>query len=277
MYNALKVEQLTKAIKLGSNEANELKNKINNNEVSINTLQNQIRDIAVYDIEPLINVRDRLKEQLSTLSKIAKAKELLDKVDSYERDLGALALLDKFSLQPIDVVVSDKMSRANNIISRLNEQTNLLSRYSELSSIEEIDTSVVSKISNIIEKKNNLDRKVAEAGTLVQVANISEISEVEAMHLDKISKLINSLNQLTAEYSKHDVSECKEVTDTDIKVLGNIEKVIELLNSSNSMKSDLTKVEDYIVQMDDYLKKCGVAVETCPKCGEAVIFDIDKL
>jgi len=59
--------------------------------------------------------------------------------------------------------------------------------------------------------------------------------------------------------------------------LGNIEKVIELLNSSNSMKSDLTKVEDYIVQMDDYLKKCGVAVETCPKCGEAVIFDVDKL
>ena len=277
MYNALKVEQLTKAIKLGSNEANELKNKINNNEVSINTLQNQIRDIAVYDIEPLINVRDRLKEQLSTLSKIAKAKELLDKVDSYERDLGALALLDKFNLQPIDVVVSDKMSRVNNIISRLNEQTNLLSRYSELSSIEEIDASVVSKISNIIEKKNNLDRKVAEAGTLVQVANISEISEVEAMHLDKISKLINSLNQLTTEYAKHDVSECKEVTDTDVKVLGNIEKVIELLNSSNSMKSDLTKVEDYIVQMDDYLKKCGVAVETCPKCGEAVIFDVDKL
>ena len=97
------------------------------------------------------------------------------------------------------------------------------------------------------------------------------------MHLDKISKLINSLNQLTTEYAKHDVSECKEVTDTDVKVLGNIEKVIELVNSNTSMKSDLTKVEDYIVQMDDYLKKCGVAVETCPKCGEAVIFDVDKL
>ena len=25
------------------------------------------------------------------------------------------------------------------------------------------------------------------------------------------------------------------------------------------------------------MKRCGVACETCPKCGETVIFDIDKM
>ena len=34
---------------------------------------------------------------------------------------------------------------------------------------------------------------------------------------------------------------------------------------------------NYVEQVTEYMKSIGVAVESCPKCGEAVIFDIDKM
>ena len=48
--------------------------------------------------------------------------------------------------------------------------------------------------------------------------------------------------------------------------------------SVNAQKNnELTVINDNICKIHDYLKQCGVAVEACPKCGEAVIFDIDAV
>lgn len=277
MYNALKIEQLTKAIKIGSNEVNTLRNIVNNNEVSINTLQNQIRDITIFDLEPLVNVRERLKEQVSTLNKITRAKQMLDQIEQLEVNLGALALLDKFNLQPINIMLADGINKAYNKLNDLVGQNKLLQLYSDIGTAEDINISVASKIYNIIGKYNELDTKISEAGALVHLAEISEISEIEAMHLSKVKNLVENLTAYEDEYKKHNVEYCAEVTDNDINIVSKLVKMSQLIDSQENNNKALNEINDYIVKMDDYLKQCGVAVETCPKCGEAVIFDVDKM
>lgn len=277
MYNALKVEQLTKAIKLGSGEVNTLKSSINNNEASITTLQGQLKSISVVDTEPLINVKQRLIEQVAFLDKIERAKVLLDRVNNCEVQLGALALIDKFKLEDINEVIANKLVSASRLLSRNTETVNLLSNLSELSNLEEIDCSLINRLYNIINKQSVLKDKISEAGTLVQVADISEISEVTVVQLNKAITLIDKLNNLINQSNSIDVENCNEIPQQELNSLTTLLKIESLKEKVETNNTQLKQINDYIVQVQDYLKQCGVAVEICPNCGSDVIIDVDKI
>lgn len=277
MYNALKVEQLTKAIKNGSNEVNALKNEINTNELSIQTLSTQARDIRIVDIEPLKEVRDRIKSQIAILDRIEALKLLVDKVNRCEEQLGALALLDRFKLEPINEVLASKMNNTSRLFNKNLESTNLLSRFSELNNLSEIDTSIINRVSTLIDKKVSLDDKIRRAGSLVHVSELSEISEIVPVHLNKLSTLIYKLKTDTEQLSHIDVSSCNEIEQSLIDSMTKMFKVVHLIEKVKADTEEEKKMTDYVIQVEDYLKQCGVAMESCPKCGEAVIFDIDKL
>ena len=85
MYNALKVEQLTNAIGLGSEEANRLRNNINTNDIAIKTLLDNLRKIKVHDTEAISNIKDRVAGQLHTLDKISRAMEIKGNIKKIER------------------------------------------------------------------------------------------------------------------------------------------------------------------------------------------------
>lgn len=277
MYNALKVEQLTKAIKLGSAEVNALKSSISDNEASITTLQSQLRSISVVDTEPLINVRQSLIEQIALLDKIEKAKVLLDRVNSCEVQLGALALIDKFKLEAISEVIASKLVSTSRLLNRNIETINLLNSLNNLSNLEEIDCSIANKLYNVIYKQHMLDEKIEEAGNLVHIRNISEISEIRVTQLNKVVSLIDKLNRLTEQSKNIDVSSCNEIEQHTIISLDKIQKVASFKEKIYENSNQLQQLNTYIVQVQDYLKQCGVAVETCPNCGSDVIIDIDKL
>lgn len=277
MYNALKVEQLTKAIKLGSAEVNALKSSISDNEASITTLQSQLRSISVVDTEPLINVRQSLTEQIALLDKIEKAKVLLDRVNSCEVQLGALALIDKFKLEAISEVIASKLVSTSRLLNRNSETINLLNSLNNLSNLEEIDCSIANKLYNVIYKQHMLDEKIEEAGNLVHIRNISEISEIRVTQLNKVVSLIDKLNRLTEQSKNIDVSSCNEIEQHTIISLDKIQKVASFKEKIYENSNQLQQLNTYIVQVQDYLKQCGVAVETCPNCGSDVIIDIDKL
>lgn len=277
MYNALKVEQLTKAIKLGSGEVNALKSSISSNEAGITTLQGQLRTINVVDTEPLVNVKQSLIDQMALLDRLEKVKVLLDRVNSCEVQLGALALIDKFKLEVINEVLANKLSNANRLLSRNDETINLLNNLSEISTLEEIDCSVVNRLYNILNKQNVLSSKVTEAGALVQVANIDEISEVTVVQLNKLMTLIDKLNTLNSQSSLIDVSSCSEIDQQTISSLDKLQKIASFKETVDTNGTQLKQINDYIVQVQDYLKQCGVAVETCPNCGSDVIIDMDKI
>ncbi len=277
MYNALKVEQLTKAIKLGSGEVNALKSAINNNDASISTLQNQLKSITVVDTESLINVKDRLTEQMAMLDKLEHAKTLLDRVNQCEIQLGALALIDKFKLGSINEVLANKLASASRLLNRNYEIANLLNKLNSISNLDEIDYSVVNRLYNILNKKEMLAGKIAEAGALVQVSNISEISEITVMQLNKAVSLIDKMSELTKQISAIDVKDCNEIEQHTIDSLDKLQKIEAFKSRIDADTSQLQQINAYIYQVQEYMKQCGVAVETCPNCGSDVIIDIDKI
>lgn len=276
MYNALKVEQLTKAIKIGSAEINELKADINKNDISITTLHTQLRGIHIRDLGSLIMIRDRIKEQLKTLKKLEKIMEVHRHVENLRSQLGAIAVLERFNLQPINELLASRLLQAGTgieNISRLREKSQLLDG---LLGIEEIDTSVYSRLRSMLEKKADLEQKINEAGSYVEIGKINEVSEASAIHLNKVYELINRRNNLEAQQSiLNKVSSLSEITNTE--AVTKLSRIMELNNQIATEKDQYNKIVDYIEQVEVYLKQCGVAVETCPRCGEAVIFDIDKL
>ena len=277
MYNALKVEQLTKAIKLGSGEVNTLKSAISSNDASILTLQGQLKSITVVDTEPLVNVKDRLVEQMAMLDKLERAKVLLDRVNQCEIQLGALALIDKFKLESINEVIANKLVSVSRLLSRNNETVNLLNRITDINNLEEIDYNIINKLYNILSKKEELDSKITEAGALVQLTSISEISEVTVVQLNKVVNLISKLNKLTEQSKAIDVSSCSEIEQHTIESLDKLQKIASFKEQVDTNNNQLQQINAYIVQVQDYLKQCGVAVETCPNCGSDVIIDIDKI
>lgn len=277
MYNALKVEQLTKAIKLGSCEVNALKSAISSNDASMLTLQGQLKSITVVDTEPLVNVKDRLIEQMTMLDKLERAKVLLDRINQCEIQLGALALIDKFKLESINEVIANKLVSVSRLLSRNNETVNLLNRITDINNLEEIDYNIINKLYNILSKKEELDSKITEAWALVQLTSISEISEVTVVQLNKVVNLISKLNKLTEQSKAIDVSSCSEIEQHTIESLDKLQKIASFKEQVDTNNNQLQQINAYIVQVQDYLKQCGVAVETCPNCGSDVIIDIDKI
>lgn len=277
MYNALKVEQLTKAIKLGSTEANTLKAEISRNDASIQTLHGQLRQIKVIDTEPLVSIKDRLIKQLSALDKLEKLKLLINQLEIKQKQLGAMALIDIYGLVTIDEVLASRVNNINRLVSSRNDLVRKRDIFTDLSNIGEIDTSVLEKLEYLSSKRDILNGKKSVAVMLTPVISLSEISESNAIQINKIASLLDRLNTLKNTVTVIDVSGCKAIEQSDIDSLHKAEKVTQLIASVNGKKAELKQYTDYIAQVEAYLKQCGVAVETCSKCGEAVIFDISKL
>lgn len=276
IYNALKVEHLTKAISIGSKEANDYKAKIATNENSIETLNDEIRNISIIDTEQLISVRESIKKQIAQLEKIEKCKNLCNRVKNCSEQIGAIALIDKFELKDINILTASKLNSASKLINSRNEKIKVSQKLSELNSISEIDTLVINKVSKLLNMINNHRELINRAGSLSTINKNSEISESVIIHLSRLSNLLNKKKSFSNGIDYSILNSYNEITNDDINRVSNISKLITLINNDNNNKNMLKQCTDYISQVENYLKSLGVATETCPKCGETIIFDIDK-
>ena len=277
MYNALKVEQLTKAIKAGSSEVNSLKSDINKNEISINTLSSQLKQIKTYDLEPLIEIRNRMTSQISILEKLEKIKELVDRLNKSEEQLGVLALIDIYKLDTLNEILISKLINASRLLNNKSEKINCYNRLNEVNNISEIDISTYTKLDSIKYKIKVLNNKTEEAGSLVHISVLSDISESLVMQIITANNMFNRLKTLEDKVGKLDTSECTEVSQCQLDAVDKLNKIRTYINSVYTKSQELTAINNYVEQVQNYLKQQGVAVETCPKCGEAVIIDIDKI
>ena len=277
MYNALKVEQLTKAIKNGSNEANNIKNEINRNESSIQTLHSQLSGISIIDTEPLIEIRDRLVKQLAVLSKLEKILELKNRLEDCENKLGALALIQIYGLKEISESTANRINNISRLLNNLRTQVNCRERYRELDNIGIIDLSVLERVRKIIDKKNSLMAKIEDTKTYMPVDNLTEISESCVNHINSALTMTARLNELTAKASAIDLSSCSEITDTTISQYDKATKIFNRVQDMINKIAEVAQINAEIYKINEYLKQSGVAVETCPKCGESVVFNINSV
>lgn len=241
LYSALKVDQLTKAIKIGTQEINGLKQEISRNDASVSTLCTQLANIHVYDTTALVDIRNRISKQLELLDKIDKVDKLIEQLNAINSQLGALALLDIYKLEPISESLMSKINNASRLLNSKAEIDDKLSRYADIMSLQEIDLNPYNILLRIQGYEDQLNEKKRQAAILQPISELSEISQAE---IDAISK---------------------------------IDSIIAKQAKIESNDKEISQAHSYIEQIEKYLIQCGVAFETCPRCGEDVLIDLDKL
>lgn len=277
MYDALKVDQLTRAIKLGNAEANSLKQGITNREVSIETMRESLKEITLYDLEHLSAVKDRLKEYIELLNKIEKIKKIKDNIDNMKEELGVLRLINTFGLEPISETTVSKLANVNRLVKTRNELIKSGKILDKIKTLEPIDTALPKKLEAVIDKSNGLREDLGRAGKLIEIDNLEEINITVFNELAKVVRSKEKVEHYKELVMVYDTTSCKPITSEQIEVVNKLNKIIAYKEQMGKDKRNYKAIMDYIKQVDDYLKKLGVAFETCSNCGEDVIIDLDKL
>lgn len=277
MYNALKVEQLTKAIKNGSAEANQLKSRLVDTNTGIRTLEGQLSTFNIVDMEPLISVKERLTAQMSAIDKLEKALKLKKNIEECYAKKGILRLIDTFKLSEIDIAKAANINNAGKVLNNITSVTNLRNSIQDVVNLENIDTSILERLSYMKDKIVELDTKKADAGALVHVSEISEIDESSIIQLSRAKSLISSIQTSKNMANIIDTKDCPEVSENVFSVLERLNKVKDSRDRINQHKTSVQQINTYCDQVLAYLKQCGVAFETCTNCGSDVLIDIDKI
>lgn len=276
MYDALKVDQITRAIKSGSKEVNELKHVIDANENGIQTLTNSLKAVKVYDITSLLNIKARLESELTVINSLEEAAGLVDRIKRAEAELGAIAEIDKAGLQDISELEAVQISDSLSLITKLTRLNKLLSTYSLADTAENIDIPVYQSIIDTYIKKVELDRAIFANESMVRIGEAEEVNEVELITMTSIAELRDKLSSLTNQLRRIDTAGAELIEQSDFNTVTMLESVNAGFTRLGQLETAYKQCDDYCSQVQSYLKSLGAAVETCPNCGEDIVIDIDK-
>jgi len=272
MYNALKVDNLTKAIKDGSREANELKSNIKSNEISIDTLNSNIKGIHIVDIEPALTIKNRLKAELGQLEKLEAALRLVDRNNELNKQLGTLAELSK--VKEVNISEVDKLQQFNNINKKLSKLINRQDRYKDIESLESIDLTKDQKISAVmvyVQRNNNLEKlRVRYDG----VKGLGEVNIAQLINLNKCRKLVNHNNRLIKQNEKYNCYDLDPIDLKELQFIQSMKKVTQLVDINNNHLEENQALHDKVHELQDKIKACGAVVAVCPNCKTDVIMEV---
>lgn len=276
MYDALKVDQITRAIKSGSKEVNELKHVIDANENGIQTLTNSLKAVKVYDITSLLNIKARLESELSVINSLEEAARLVDRIKRAEAELGAIAEIDKAGLQDISELEAVQISDSLSLLTKLTRLNKLLSTYSLADTAENIDIPVYQSIIDTYIKKVELDRAIFANESMVRIGEAEEVNEVELITMTSIAELRDKLSSLINQLRRINTAGAELIEQSDFNTVTMLESVNAGFTRLGQLETAYKQCDDYCSQVQSYLKSIGAAVETCPNCGEDIVIDIDK-
>lgn len=276
MYDALKVDQLTRAIKMGSQESNALKAAIGDSDASVKTLTDSLRSIRTLDLEPLINIKNRLVKQQKSVDCIESVVRLKNKMQSDEQSLGAIGLIAKTGIKEINILLVDRLVSANRVLKENNRLVKISNNYSNLDTIENIDTTLLNKIVKVMEKREELRVKTECTMAYKDLSQLNPLSEYRVKALNNIVAVKDKVNRLEKLYSVMDSTGADFITQDNFDVVNKSSKAMQLI-ARNKLLVEAAKESDTIIkQINDYLKAIGAAVASCPNCGETVVMEVGR-
>lgn len=273
MYDALKVDQLTRAIKLGSTESNKLKSEILDNETSIRALSSNIKSLKFYDLEPVVNIKNRLIEQIKPLELLDRAKRVLDNINKAKEHLGALNLIEENKLEEISLLEANSLSSVYRIVNNKDRIDKELEVLKKSETLENIDLTLISSINKAIDIKTKLDNIKLKSESLSVLESLDTIGGYEVNQLARGKQIIDTLNNQRKQYDKLYNTELKSIDKEDIDVINKIIKINYFIDRNSLLVAEERKSTDYVEQVENYLKYYGVSVINCPKCGESIVTD----
>lgn len=277
MYDALKISQITRAIKVGNTEANEIKAKINVDEHSIETLESSLRKMRTFDLGPAINIKNKLIKDLDTLNKLDSAYRLILEIRSKRDQLGSIGKLFDSNIQSIDELTVSKINEAARALEEHREMIGKRELYASMLDQKEIDIHTLSNLQTAYERKSDLAYTKNRSLAYTELYNASNIDESSIILFSRVESILKGLKLYNHNLSILDISNAKTIGDTDINAIGHIINGIDMKNKIIEYRSYEKQLNNYIDQVINWLKSIGVATTDCPNCGESVIIDLDLL
>lgn len=277
MYDALKISQITKAIKLGSTEANALKAKINETDTSMLALSRSLSAIKTFDIEPLLNIKNKLQSETQVMSKLDRAVSLIDNIDSMNRQLGALSELHKSGISTIDVSEIVRLNNIGHLIDELDKLELLSASYSDVDNLSAIDLSQINMLDQACNRLDSINTMSKQSEAYILLAKADSISEIEISALERVDTIFENIDKLSRLDKIYSSIDAEQINQSEFDSINKIDRAISLIEGVQTNASALEQIDAYIEQVQNWMKSIGVATTSCPKCGEAVIIDLDLL
>ena len=271
MYNALKVEQLTNAIGLGSEEANRLRNNINTNDIAIKTLLDNLRKIKVHDTEAVSNIKDRVAGQLHTLDKISRAMEIKGNIKKIEKDLEISRQLSE--AKEISLDICRKLNNYSKLSKDIDRLGKLIYMYEDSFKLKEIDASIELKLYRAMNRKTAIEVYQEELEKYNDIQGIDKINTDIISRVYRANELNNYVNILRSKLSKMNMQDVFEVTDLQLSVVDKSRKMMDYIESVKSLENSLGELEKEKDRLNEIIIESGAIVAECNNCGSSVVVD----
>lgn len=270
MYNALKVDNLSKALSNGIKESNIIKSTIQELEGGLATLKETAKNIRVLDLSTLIKVRDKVKLNLDVTNKLGKLTEFKDSIDKLEQGLelkNELACMSEIKLEFLSL-----LEKLNLRIDNLNRVKGKLGSLDLIDKANQIDLTSLNKLDSLVIKLNSLHNKKEE---LSKYSGIDSLELIDTWDLAIFESLLGKLSK----YSKNkDDLDRKALVDSSDYISTNdlidLESLIDLNNKVKELEEKSITYKETADKFYNLIKESGVCVADCPNCGSSVVVDM---
>ncbi len=271
MYDALKVGQITRAVRNGTEEANRIRSQILSNYTSIRSLDESIRKIRVIDIDSAIDIRKSIKNLKENILKIRDALEIKESIEEKQEQLGTLRLIDSFKLQEVNEIRTKLINDAISIRESMSVVSDKLSSMHEVNSLEEVNSQLLDKIGRAVEEKEAITYMVNKLGKMEGIEEAEEVDSEIASRLSSALDTLQAYNNVHKSAERfNDIERCVTL-DNEIRVIEQLKETINTAKSINDAREMLSKTTETINETSCILKEAGVRVETCPNCGTDIV------
>lgn len=268
MYNALKVKNLTSAIKIGSLESNELKQRINNNEYLIQNQSFTLKNIVVIDTEPLQDIKENISKLTERIEKLRRAMNISGDIAKKQHELGVLKLIGDFNLQEIDVKSANDIIRAGRVIEELKKLTSKKQAIACVSELKPIEIKGIDKLRRAINSKKKVEETRRSLEAIEGVEGLSSVDDRVVVRLEKALQSRNRLIELNKRLSEIDTRGAEQI---DLGVINKIEQAVKRLRNLEVLSKELEDTKSNINEHEVKLKNSGARIETCPNCGTDIV------
>lgn len=276
MYDALKVDQITRAIKIGSKEANALRASIDSNNTGIDTLTNSLRAIRIVDIGALISIRERLNKELRELDELNSIVSNIERIKQCEKSLGALSEISKLDSSEINEREALAIIEIGTTLGKIRELEKKHQIYEKSDHLEQIDDKVYTDLLGAYNRKIRIDAALKESQPLRELSSIEEIDDSIIRRLIDASVQSGTIKNKSAILSIIEPDGASDIGDAEINCINTLSDMLSLIAMTSQLESNYAQIDDYCIKVQEYLKAIGAAVEICPNCGSDIVIDMDK-
>lgn len=264
MYNALKIDNLTKAIKAGNGESKIYKQEVEQAENSVVTCKEQLRKIRTIDISALLKIRERLQKESIVVKLLEKAISSQRLIKSAELELKAIMEIEK--LPKIDEYLYSKLDSAYHTYVNIRTVEYRQESLEKLRKLSPIDITVLEKLEKCCSLKSSLDKLNVNIYTDIDKCKLVELNGYEKMQ--QAMELMNIYNKnynLLCIYNKNNLH---EINEHSYLLFDKLQQTMYDLNTANQQYMQIKSVIDNFYNQ---LKLQNIPFKLCPNCGELIL------